>query len=741
MSSNNKYFKYIDILRIFSCIMIFLYHLNILKGGFLAVSPFFVISGYLSTITLLKKEKLSFKEYYLNKLFRLYIPLLIVVFITIGIIKLLVNVNWFNLKPEVTSIIFGYNNFWQIITNIDYFRSHVQSPFIHLWYMSILIQFNLIFPFIFLILKKIGNKINKILPIIITLLISLIGSVYFYYSGINNGILFTYYNTLTRIFSLFFGVSLGFINHYYGYDIFMKFKNNKIKKIIFYIYLIILLLLFIFIDSNSKYIYLSMILTTLFSIRIINYATSISDNWANTNIVNKVINYASNISYEIYLIQYIVIYLFEYINLNRYLEIFLIIIITIMLSILLHFITNNKDIKYRNIRYILCFIFSGILIYGMYEYILANDYTKDINNLKEQLKQNEKLIEHNKEIYTLKLKEEDDNWKKELQDLEKNESNLDEAVTNLPVVGIGDSVLLGAVNNLYDKFPNGYFDGKVSRTAWSVNDILLELKNNNLLGNPIVLNLGTNGDCSLSCKEEIINTCADRDIFWINTVNLTDVNDRLNNLAIKYSNLHIIDWYSISKDHDEYFAYDGIHLTMEGRKVYTEAIYTAIYNVYKNKYIEEKNNMINKHEEEIKNKISFFGNDLLLNAYDNIKTNFDNANYITNKDYDYNSLKKNIKKEINNNTLNYNVVFLFDNKANITKKEYNNLIELCKDHNIYVISTDKKLSNIKFDYDNVKYINIYNEINNLNYLIADNIHLNKEGNIYLSNVLNNIINK
>ena len=40
MSSNNKHFKYIDILRIFSCIMIFLYHLNMLKGGFLAVSIF-----------------------------------------------------------------------------------------------------------------------------------------------------------------------------------------------------------------------------------------------------------------------------------------------------------------------------------------------------------------------------------------------------------------------------------------------------------------------------------------------------------------------------------------------------------------------------------------------------------------------------------------------------------------------------------------------------------------------------
>ena len=740
MSSNNKHFKYIDILRIFSCIMIFLYHLNILKGGFLAVSIFFVISGYLSTIKLFKKDKISFKEYYLNKLFRLYLPMLIVVFVSIGVIKLFLDVNWFNLKPEVTSIMLGYNNFWQIITNMDYFRSGLESPFIHLWYMAILIQFDLVFPFIFLLLKKIGDRINKIIPIIITLVISLLSGAYFYYSGINDGILFTYYNTFTRIFALFFGVTLGFIHHYYRNLVPSKIKSPILKKCIFYTYLVILLLLFIFISPSSKYIYLSMIITTLLSVRITDYATLICGNWANTNKFDKIIGYASSISYEIYLIEYVVIYLFEYIDLNKYLELFLIIIITILLSMLLHFITTNKDKKYKNIRYILGFMFSGILVYGIYEYIVASDYTKDINELKNQLEQNEKLVKDSKDNYMIKLREEEDNWQKELQTLEEDESKLDEIVTNLPTVGIGDSVLLGAVNNLYNRFPNGYFDGKVSRTAWGINDILLTLKNNNALGNPIIFNLGTNGDCSLECKEEILRTCGDRDIFWINTVNLPDVNVRLNNLASSHSNLHIIDWYSISRGHSEYFAYDGIHLTGEGRKVYTDTIYNAIYNIYKEKYIEKKNNMINKHDEEIKSKISFYGNDLLLNAFNNIKTNFTNANYITNKNFNYNSLKKEIKKDIKDNTLNHNVVFLFDNSVNISKKEYNDLIKLCNGHNIYIISTDKKLSKIKFDDDNVKYINIYSEIKDLNYLAPDKIHLNKDGNKYLGNLLNEVIN-
>ncbi len=57
------YYKQLNIIRLVSCIAILLYHLGVLKGGFLAVCTF-VISGYLSVVSLFNKSKLSFKEYY-----------------------------------------------------------------------------------------------------------------------------------------------------------------------------------------------------------------------------------------------------------------------------------------------------------------------------------------------------------------------------------------------------------------------------------------------------------------------------------------------------------------------------------------------------------------------------------------------------------------------------------------------------------------------------------------------------
>ena len=104
-----KYYGKLDLIRVIACIAILLYHIGILKGGYLAVCTFFVLSGYLSVISCFKKEKISLKEYYLNKLKKIYIPLLVTVFITILVVSLIPSIDWVNLKPETTSVLLGYN--------------------------------------------------------------------------------------------------------------------------------------------------------------------------------------------------------------------------------------------------------------------------------------------------------------------------------------------------------------------------------------------------------------------------------------------------------------------------------------------------------------------------------------------------------------------------------------------------------------------------------------------------------
>lgn len=743
MKSSKQYFKYIDIIRVISCIAILLYHFNILKGGYLAVCTFFVLSGYLSCVSAFKKKKFSLWEYYKSRFKKIYLPLLLVVFITIAIVSLFPNILWLNLKPETTSVLLGYNNFWQLSANLDYFARHVNSPFMHMWYIAILLQFDIIFPFIFLILKKMGDKIKKWIPTIISLFIGIMSTIFFVKMSLSNNIMMTYYNSFTRVFSIFFGLALGFTHCYYKMVKPRKKKIIKKDKICFYFYLSVLILSFIFIKADSAFFAPAMIITSLITCRLIHFAILINNNKIKT--FNKVFKSLSNISYEIYLLQYPIIFLFQYIELNKYIEIPLIVIILILLSYLLHFALNFKNQKHFILRLITIIMISIIAVYGTCKYIIAKDYKEEMKLLEEQLLQNEKIFEEKQKDFEAQYKENEQKMQEALKDLENAENDLKEIVTNLNVVGIGDSIMLGALKDLYKEFPNGYFDAKQSRTAWVVPGIIQDLKKKKIFGDPIILNMGANGDAPDHIKEKILNMCKDKEVFWINVANDQNkkLNQKLNDLDKKYDNLHVIDWNTISKGHSEYFIADKIHLSQEGRTAYASAIYNSIYETYLEKYKNSKNEIIEQNKNEQKNKISFYGNNLLLNSFNILNEDFGTDKFII-KDFTFKSLKEEIIEAQKNDSLTNKIVLAFDYSLNLNKGQYEELIKICNESEIYILTINKETFEIAktVNSNNFNIINFYEKINqNKKYLRDDKKHLSDEGNQALAHLLKQTFNK
>ena len=563
-----KHYVGFDILRVVSCITILFYHLNILKGGYLAVCTFFVLSGYLSTISCLKKDKLSLKDYYISRFKKIYLPMIIVVFLSISIISLTTSYNWINLKNEVTSILLGYNNYWQINANLDYFVRNVSSPFMHLWFLSIIIQFEIIFPFIFLLFKKIKEKTNKIIPCIILIILGIISYILFN-KNISNNIMYAYYDTLSRLFSVIFGVLLGYIHVYFKP---ITIKNNILSKIICIIYLSLLIYLFIMIDSSSSIFGLSMLITTFISIRLIDYSITI-----NNNIKDELLLFLSKISYEIYLVQYPIIFILQYLKLNNYLNIVIVILSTFIISIILYYLLNTRSKKTKYIKFIGLIIISIISIYGLFKYITAKDYSSEMNKIEKNIKKNKKKQEEKRKEYIEKAKENE----------ERKEESTKEYVSNMRLVGIGDSIMELALNDLSDRFPNGYFDGEVNRTEKKSFDLLNELNGKGLLGDAVLFNIGTNdSNCNLKCKENLLDIIGDRKLFWVNATNpdVDTFNQGLEDFASKHDNVYIIDWVSVAKEHPEYIYRDGVHPTPAGSKAYAETIYNEICKVYmKNK--------------------------------------------------------------------------------------------------------------------------------------------------------------
>lgn len=719
----SSYYKRLDLIRLVSCIAVLLYHLNILKGGYLAVCTFFVLSGYLSVVSAFKYKKLSFKDYYINKLKKIYLPLILVVFLTVVIINGFTNFNWINLKPEVTSIIFGYNNYWQLNANLDYFVRNVSSPFTHFWYIAILIQFDIVFPFIYLLFRKIGKSISKLLPCVLLLIIGFISCLLFNNMINNKHIMQAYYGTFTRLFSILFGMFIGFIHSYYKP---LTIKNKSYSNIVFFIYLIILIVLCFIVDSKSILFNISMFISTFISMRLIDYAVNNTDK---KNNFDNIVSSLSKISYEIYLVQYPIIFLIQYYKIKGIIGIILTIIITVIVSAIIHFALNIKGKSMINIIRILLLMFICIIsIKGLYIYITSKNYTEDIKKLKSDLSENKQLIEKRQKEYLLKQQEEDKEWQDYLDSADKNEKDLEGAVRNLKIIGIGDSIMELAVKNLYKEFPNGYFDAATNRTEKAAMGVIKDLKAKGIDSNVYLLNVGTNGWCNEACKEELLNIIGtDKYVFWVNTTSpdYEAFNPTLESFASKHDNVFIIDWRSYGLAHQEYLIYDKVHPNVTGCGIYASKLYEGVYNQYLKILNETKEKKVKEHEEKEKKKITFIGNDLLSGIYDLINENYINKKILVDN-YNYNDLKK----LLSDNTISNNIVIVLDNSINISSKQYQELVNLFKDKNITIISTND-LSKI----DGARVINF----NSTNYTTFDRVHLTDSGNSKLFTLIKNNI--
>lgn len=620
LKAQKKYYKSLDIIRIFSCFAVLLYHLDILKGGYLAVCSFFTLSGYLSCITNFDKEKFSLSRYYKNRFIKIYIPIVITIFTTIFTTifatSFLKEIKIINLRDEVVSILLGYNNFWQLHANLDYFSAHINSPFTHFWYMSILLQFELIFPFILIGLKKIAERTNEEIPIIITLALGTASAFFFYILCFTSDVMSAYYNTFSHAFSWLFGIALGF-SHCCDKNLMpIKSNNQKVTKIIFSLYLIVLLCIFIFVNGESELFAIGLSVTTIFTASLIDYGALIK----NQN--DKFSKTLANLSYEIYLTQYPIIFICEHMfiyNKFHLLKFFTIIIMTILFSSFIRF-GLNKNISKKAFS-----IFAKILLFavtaaGIYKFFTAQDFAAQMSALENEIQENAILLEQKKaEFYksensqSAEISENEetqilDNEKSESEEIsqDENQNEIDEDIAekikNMQIAAFGDSIMLGASNSLYELFPNIYIDAKVSRMAWSILEPVEELSLQKKLGEPIVIHLGSNGDSSENTKNALMKLLGEREVFWLTVTNdkIVKMNSRLKDYAKKFSNLHIIDWENFSKNHADFFAPDGLHLGKNGQAAYAKFIFDSLKKFYFEKAEAEKENALQmkKAEEE-----------------------------------------------------------------------------------------------------------------------------------------------
>ena len=152
---------------------------------------------------------------------------------------------------------------------------------------------------------------------------------------------------------------------------------------------------------------------------------------------------------------------------------------------------------------------------------------------------------------------------------------------NGPVTLIGDSVMVGAAPTVLEEFGDrANIDAKVSRQAADITPVIEALKANSVLAPTVVVQVGINGTVTEQNLRDIVGAVEGRRIFIINARVPRSWeqgnNQLLDELVPKLDNASVIDWYSKSDGHRDWFLDDGVHLTEVGRKAYADLIEASV---------------------------------------------------------------------------------------------------------------------------------------------------------------------
>ncbi|TML78735.1 MAG: acyltransferase [Actinobacteria bacterium] len=155
-------------------------------------------------------------------------------------------------------------------------------------------------------------------------------------------------------------------------------------------------------------------------------------------------------------------------------------------------------------------------------------------------------------------------------------------MTPLSVVAIGDSVMVDTQNALRAQIPGIYVDAQVGRHLRGGISLLRSLRNQNRLGDVVVIHLGTNGAFTTADFDSIMQVL--QGIQRVVFINLrvprrweTPDNRTIAAGVKRYSNALLLDWHNRWREcGTNVFWSDGIHPTPSGAACYARMVADAV---------------------------------------------------------------------------------------------------------------------------------------------------------------------
>lgn len=622
MGKKRRYITGLDGIRAIAVIMVLAYHLKLalFKSGFLGVTVFFVLSGYLITgilISEVEEGTIDLKNFWLRRIRRL-VPAVMSMAVVIIFVSAVVNRIIFTkgCKDFLASVL-GFNNWWQIFNKISYFEAAgVPSPFTHCWSLAIETQFYLIYPLILLGIYKLvksrgeGRANRGLLFAGVTLLLALI-------SVILMIVLFdpqqdasrVYYGTDTRAFSLLFGALLAIL---WEYRMVPRRLSASVNMVLGSVSFAVLLVMTIAINGSSNFWYRGgQFFGTILTVLMV-YAVSGRKTWLSRFLSNPVLKWMGDRSYSIYLWHYpIILLISKGIKASWWITLIEIVLSVVLSELSYRFIETpirhgiigeylnilrsrpkSRQEKKRQIQVARrsLKVMAGTFVLTV-SLILCMIFVPKKNALDTLQKREAKAKETGK-MTEEQLAKQKANGSESEDTICTADLTDDEILEGLNLLLIGDSIAVDVTDDFYEIFPNSVSDTKIGRITSLGKQVLDSyIDEKKWEGEGVIFASLSNSPINGELEDIREKIGKDMPLF-LTTVRIPhDTFEEKSNSKIKKfveenDHTYLNDWYAASEGHDEYFDADDTHLLSAGAKAYAKCIKEAVLDAYKKENIE-----------------------------------------------------------------------------------------------------------------------------------------------------------
>lgn len=603
IQKKRKYIKEIDGLRALAVIMVLAYHLKMpfAKSGLLGVTVFFVISGYLITGILINEIEESggvdLKNFWLRRIRRLLPAVLSMAVVMIFVSAVVNRVVFTKGCNDLLSAVFGYNNWWQIFRKVSYFENAgAPSPFTHCWSLAIETQFYLIYPILLILLSKARNR-GKIFAAVTAVLAMI--------SVVLMGVLYSpdgdpsrvYYGTDTRAFSLLIGALAAIQKEYHIIKVKLR---GKLWAVIGSISVLILIGMMMLISSYSSFLYYGGQAIVSVLAAFVVYAVTVSRSLLNIILDSSILKWIGDRSYSIYLWHYPIIVLMS----GGKRAAWWIVILEVVLSVgfaelsyrfietpvrhgiigeyigIINSRPHNRRERHRQIQVARRSLkaMAAVLATGL-ALSLCIAFVPKKTTLDTVAKREKKATEVTK-LTNQKLKEQKAKAKKTAK-TSKSTMTDEELLKNVQMLLIGDSITVDVTDYFYKVLPNSISDTKIGRSTLTGVKVFDEYQTQKKWdGDGVIFALGTNGPM-YDTLGRIRQKVGDKPLF-LTTVHApkedfeSSNNEEIRKFVKEHEHTYLIDWYTASADHPEYFDQDDTHLLPKGAEAYAQCIKDAV---------------------------------------------------------------------------------------------------------------------------------------------------------------------